>query len=66
MLAIVIGVARFAKGFLSNIAVLCGIVVGAIIAAALGMMHFDKIAERRLVRADPAASTSARRSSIRS
>jgi NCS2 family nucleobase:cation symporter-2 len=44
VLAVVIGVARFAKGFLSNIAVLVGIVVGALIAAALGMMHYDKIA----------------------
>ena len=37
--------ARFAKGFLANIAVLVGIVVGGVIAAALGMMHFDKVAE---------------------
>ena len=45
VLAIVIGFARFAKGFLSNIAVLLGIVIGGVIAAALGMMHFDKVAE---------------------
>ncbi len=45
VLAVVVLIARFAKGFLSNVAVLAGIVVGAIIAAALGMMHFDKIAE---------------------
>ncbi len=45
VLAIVVGVARFAKGFLSNIAVLIGIVVGGIIAAGLGWMHFEKIAE---------------------
>jgi NCS2 family nucleobase:cation symporter-2 len=44
VLAVVVGIARFAKGFLSNIAVLCGIVVGAIIAASLGMMHYEKIA----------------------
>ncbi|MFT3974608.1 MAG: nucleobase:cation symporter-2 family protein [Amaricoccus sp.] len=44
VLAIVIGFARFAKGFLSNIAVLLGIVVGGVIAAALGMMHFEKVA----------------------
>ena len=54
VLAIVIGVARFAKGFLSNIAVLVGIVAGGIIAAALGMMHFEKVARCGLVRADPA------------
>ena len=44
VLAVVIGFARFAKGFLSNIAVLLGIVIGGVIAAALGMMHFDKVA----------------------
>jgi NCS2 family nucleobase:cation symporter-2 len=43
VLAVVIGIARFARGFLSNIAVLCGIVVGAVIAASLGMMHYEKI-----------------------
>jgi uric acid transporter len=45
VLAVVIGFARFARGFVSNIAVLLGIVIGGIIAAALGMMHFDKVAE---------------------
>lgn len=45
VLGVVIAIARFAKGFLSNIAVLMGIFVGGVIAAALGMMHFDKIAE---------------------
>ena len=44
VLAVVLGFARFAKGFLSNIAVLLGIVIGGVIAAALGMMHFDKVA----------------------
>jgi uracil-xanthine permease len=45
VLAVVIGIARFAKGFMSNIAVLMGIVVGGVIAAALGKMHFEKIGE---------------------
>ena len=44
VLAIVVGVARFTKGFLSNIAVLIGIVAGGVIAAGLGLMHFDKVA----------------------
>jgi uric acid transporter len=44
VLAIVVGVARFARGFLSNIAVLTGIAAGGVIAAALGMMHFEKVA----------------------
>jgi NCS2 family nucleobase:cation symporter-2 len=44
VLAVIIGVARYAKGFLSNVAVLVGIVVGGLIAASLGMMHFEKVA----------------------
>jgi NCS2 family nucleobase:cation symporter-2 len=44
VLAVVVGVARFTKGFLSNIAVLVGIVVGGVIAAAMGMMSFGKVA----------------------
>jgi len=44
VLGIVVLVARYARGFLSNIAVLTGIVAGGIIAAALGQMHFDKVA----------------------
>ena len=44
VLAVILGVARFAKGFLSNIAVLIGIVAGGIVAAALGMMNFGKVA----------------------
>ena len=45
VLGIIIGIARYARGFVSNIAVLLGIVVGGVIAAALGMMHFEKVAE---------------------
>ncbi len=37
-------IARLAKGFVANIAVLLGIVIGGLIAATLGMMHFDKVA----------------------
>lgn len=44
VLAVVIGVARYAKGFLANIAVLIGIIVGGVLAAAMGLMHFDKVA----------------------
>jgi NCS2 family nucleobase:cation symporter-2 len=39
-----VGIARYGKGFLSNIAVLMGIIVGGIIAAALGMMNFQHVA----------------------
>ncbi len=34
---------RFGRGFLANISVLLGIVVGCVVAAALGKMHFDKV-----------------------
>jgi len=44
VLAVVLIVARYAKGFLSNIAVLTGIIAGGILAAALGMMSFGKVA----------------------
>jgi NCS2 family nucleobase:cation symporter-2 len=38
-------IARFGKGFVANISVLLGIVIGAIIAVALGKMGFSKVAE---------------------
>ncbi|GLS33319.1 nucleobase:cation symporter-2, NCS2 family [Mesorhizobium albiziae] len=46
--AVVLGsillIAKFGKGFVSNIAVLLGIVIGGLLTAGLGMMHFDKVA----------------------
>ena len=45
VLGTILIVSRFAKGFLSNIAVLVGIIVGGVVAAMLGMMHFDKVGE---------------------
>ena len=44
VLGTILVVSRYAKGFLANIAVLVGIAVGGIVAAALGMMQFDKVA----------------------
>ncbi|AVO38694.1 purine permease [Pukyongiella litopenaei] len=44
VLATIITIMKFAKGFLANISVLLGIVVGAIVATALGIMHFDHVA----------------------
>lgn len=37
-------IARYTKGFLANISVLLGIIIGGIVAAAMGMMTFDKVA----------------------
>ena len=45
VLVTILAVARYTKGFLSNIAVLIGIVAGAVLAAALGKMNFDKVAK---------------------
>jgi uracil-xanthine permease len=38
-------IAKFGKGFVANISVLLGIVIGAIVATALGLMSFDKVAK---------------------
>ena len=40
----ILAIAKFGKGFMSNIAVLLGIVIGGVVTAALGMMNFDKVA----------------------
>ena len=45
VLAVILLIARFGKGFLSNIAVLAGIVAGAIVAALMGLMSFAKVGE---------------------
>jgi NCS2 family nucleobase:cation symporter-2 len=44
VLAAILMIAKFGRGFVANIAVLLGIVLGGVLAAALGMMHFDKVA----------------------
>ena len=38
-------IARFAKGFIANISVLMGIVIGCIVAISIGAMNFDKVGE---------------------
>jgi uric acid transporter len=38
-------IAKYAKGFVANISVLLGIVVGGVIATAMGLMNFDKVAK---------------------
>ena len=45
VLGTILLVSKFARGFLSNIAVLVGIVVGGIVAAMMGMMNFDKVGD---------------------
>jgi uric acid transporter len=44
VLLVILAITKYGKGFLANVAVLLGIVAGAIVAALLGKMHFDKVA----------------------
>ncbi len=41
----ILGIAKFARGFIANISVLLGIVVAALLATGLGLMNFDKVAK---------------------
>ena len=44
VLAAIMLIAKFGRGFVANISVLLGIVIGGIVAALFGKMHFDKVA----------------------
>ena len=44
VLAVILLIARYARGFLANVSVLIGIVAGCTLAVALGKMSFDKVA----------------------
>jgi uric acid transporter len=44
VLLIILGLIKWGAGFLANVAVLLGIVAGAILASLLGVMHFEKVA----------------------
>ena len=44
VLASILLITKFAKGFFANIAVLAGIVIGAVIASAMGLMTYEKVA----------------------
>src|SRR6201991_2750257 len=44
VLAVILGLIRWASGFVANVAVLLGIIAGAIVATVLGVMHFEKVA----------------------
>ncbi len=45
VLVAILLIAKFGKGFIANISVLLGIILGGLIAAALGMMTFDKVGD---------------------
>lgn len=45
VLVTILLIAKYAKGFVANISVLLGIIVGGVIATASGLMNFDKVAK---------------------
>jgi NCS2 family nucleobase:cation symporter-2 len=44
VLIVILGLIRWGRGFLANVAVLLGIIAGAVVASAIGVMHFEKVA----------------------
>lgn len=49
VMLVILALIKWGRGFLANVAVLLGIVAGAVVAAMLGIMHFDKVASARWV-----------------
>jgi uracil-xanthine permease len=43
VLVCILLIARYAKGFMANISVLLGMVIGGVVASAMGMMSFEKV-----------------------
>src|SRR5215470_10690742 len=43
VLLFILGLIRWGSGFVANVAVLLGIIAGAVVASALGVMHFEKV-----------------------
>jgi xanthine/uracil permease len=43
VLVSILMISKFAKGFIANISVLLGIVIGGIVATSMGLMNFDKV-----------------------
>jgi NCS2 family nucleobase:cation symporter-2 len=44
VLLVILGLIKWGSGFVANVAVLLGIVAGAMLASVLGVMHFEKVA----------------------
>jgi len=49
VLVVILLLVRFGRGFVANIAVLLGIVIGCVVAVAMGKMNFDKVAKAHWV-----------------
>ncbi|MFD1705110.1 nucleobase:cation symporter-2 family protein [Methylopila henanensis] len=45
VLLVILALLKWADGFVRNVAVLLGIVAGCVVAAALGLMHFERVGE---------------------
>src|SRR6202453_519410 len=43
VLVVILGLIRWGAGFIANVAVLLGIIAGAVLAALLGVMHFERV-----------------------
>jgi NCS2 family nucleobase:cation symporter-2 len=43
VLVFILAITKLGKGFVANVAVLLGIIAGAVVAAVIGMMHFEKV-----------------------
>jgi uric acid transporter len=43
VLVVILSLIKWGQGFVANVAVLLGIVAGAVLAAAIGLMHFEKV-----------------------
>ena len=43
VLLVILGLIRWFTGFIANVSVLLGIIAGAVLASALGVMHFDRV-----------------------
>ena len=44
VLIVILSLIKWGQGFVANVAVLLGIIAGAVVAAGLGLMHFEKVA----------------------
>lgn len=47
VMLVILGFIKWGKGFIANVAVLLGIVAGAVLATVLGIMHYEKVASAR-------------------
>ena len=49
VLVVILSLIKWGEGFIANVAVLLGIIAGAVVAAVMGLMHFEKVASAHWV-----------------